>query len=208
MANAHPYEVLNKAEHGIDLWMVHNGILSGVSADQKHMSDTWHFIRDTMRPMLASFPELLRNPAFIELVEDRIGASNKLVFMDSFGTITTINEAAFHNFSGAKLSNTYAWSSWSKDNLKGPVEHVKTYKHSWSKSSLSTTTKYNSYSSQYGSFYDAGADKEADPETWDETQDFADMEELVYSHTETVTCLLQDYGVTSKDLKDYIGAAA
>ena len=45
LTNCHPYEVLNRSEHGIDLWLMHNGILStGNKADDKK-SDTWqlHF---------------------------------------------------------------------------------------------------------------------------------------------------------------------
>jgi len=197
MANAHPYEVLNKEEHGIDLWMMHNGILSGVANDQPHMSDTWHFIRDTMRPLLASFPELLNTPAFIELIEENIGSSNKLVFMDTFGNTTVINEAAFHEFSGAKLSNTYAWSSWSRDNLETPEKEVQAYKHNYSKSSYAPTiSAYNRYE---GSFYDA--EDEAAYKSMEE--EYATLEQIVWDNPVAVASLLDDYGITAHDVQLY-----
>jgi predicted glutamine amidotransferase len=46
LSNCHPYEVLNRAEHGIDLWLMHNGILSTGNKANPKMSDTWHYIND------------------------------------------------------------------------------------------------------------------------------------------------------------------
>ena len=44
--NCHPYEVLNQQEHGIDLWLMHNGILSTGNASDETKSDTWHYIKN------------------------------------------------------------------------------------------------------------------------------------------------------------------
>lgn len=217
-ANAHPYQVLNMKEHGLDLWMVHNGILSGVNADRKEMSDTWHFIRDTVRPILIENVDMLRNPAFIELLEDRIGSSNKLVFLDNLGRQTVINEAAFHDFSGAKLSNTYAWSSHSKHNLEAP-EAYPVY------GNVATTGYHAKQYSVYTkpsqpAYWSREEEEEEDNELyhkseWDkaivaqeeEIEDYSELVDLVYQYPEAVANMLTDYGITAQDLKSaYAGS--
>jgi hypothetical protein len=208
MANAHPYEVLNKKEHGIDLWMVHNGILSGVASDVKEMSDTWHFIRDTVRPILSAHPDLLRDKAFIELLEDRIGSSNKLVFLDNFGRQTVVNIAAFHDFSGAKLSNTYAWSSHSKHNLKAPEPKSVYYGyHQYNKN-----VAYKPYQ---GSATQVVYEKDEVEEEYDEFEEYnatqfksySELESLVYEYPDAVADMLNDWAITASDVKCYIGEA-
>src|SRR3990167_4877819 len=49
-ANTHPYQVLNLEDHGIDLWMAHNGVISGLTETHKGKSDTFHFIENFLRP--------------------------------------------------------------------------------------------------------------------------------------------------------------
>ena len=208
--NAHPYEVLNKAEHGLDLWMMHNGILSGVASDVKEMSDTWHFIRDTLKPLLAQNVDLLRNLAFIELLEDRIGCSNKLVFLDNLGRRTIINEAAFTDFSGARLSNTYAWSSHAKHNTAFPEEPIKSYLKSGKKGNSKDYRSYQGYSPYQGSnWWSLNAqDEEDDPNPLRSVglasfSAYEDLENTVYEYPEAVASLLHDYGITAADIRSY-----
>lgn len=216
-ANAHPYQVLNMKEHGLDLWMVHNGILSGVSSDQKQMSDTWHFIRDTVRPILVKDVDMLRNPAFIELLEDRIGHSNKLVFLDNLGRQTIINEAAFHDFSGAKLSNTYAWSSHSKHNLEAPEAYPVYDKGAYSgyygkqskpaKLPVSWTRELEEEDDDEDNsmYYENIWDKETDDveELADAlaVEEYSALETLVYEYPSAIADLLTDYGITVYDVR-------
>lgn len=109
--NTHPYQVLNKLKHGKDLFLVHNGILPNVANDKPAMSDTWHYIRDTLTPLLSLQPALLNSKPFQTMLGQSIGSSNKLVFMDDTGKITTINKFIGTTYKGCWLSNTYAWSS-------------------------------------------------------------------------------------------------
>jgi hypothetical protein len=111
LLNCHPYEVLNRAEHGIDLWLMHNGILSTGNKANPKMSDTWHYIADYLRPMLAGNPDFAFHPAFKALIEDHIGGSNKFVIMDNEGRQVVINESAGVYWAGLWLSNTYAWDA-------------------------------------------------------------------------------------------------
>lgn len=108
MTNCHPYQVTN------DIWMAHNGVLSTGNAADKTKSDTWHYINDYLKPMLEAHPELIHNPAFIKMVGDHIGTSNKFGFMDYRGRIAIVNRSAGVEHFNAWLSNTYAWtpSKW------------------------------------------------------------------------------------------------
>ena len=111
LENCHPYMVLNNAEHGIDLALMHNGILSTGNKADPSKSDTWHYIRDYLRPMLAGNPEFFLHPAFSKIVGDHIGSGNKFVLMDNAGRVATINQSAGVFWGGLWLSNTYAWTA-------------------------------------------------------------------------------------------------
>ena len=123
--NCHPYEVLNRAEHGLDLWLMHNGVLATGNARDLTKSDTWHYIRDYLRPMLALNPDYAFSQSFSDIVGTHIGASNKFVLMDNLGRTATINEGSGVFWAGLWLSNTYAWSA-SKNTSKKPVNSRKT----------------------------------------------------------------------------------
>jgi len=111
LENCHPYEVLNHAQHGIDLWLMHNGILSTGNKADISKSDTWHYIRDFLRPMLIDNPDFAFHPSFNEIVGSHIGSSNKFVLMDNLGRQSVINQSSGVFWAGLWLSNTYAWSA-------------------------------------------------------------------------------------------------
>jgi len=111
LTNCHPYEVLNQQEHGTSLWLMHNGILSTGNKADTSKSDTWHYIKDYLRPMLANNPDYAFTPAFADIIGSHIGASNKFVLMDEQGRQAVVNQSAGVYWSGLWLSNTYAWSA-------------------------------------------------------------------------------------------------
>ncbi len=127
LLNCHPYEVLNKAEHGIDLWLMHNGVLSTGNKADTTKSDTWHYIQNYLKPMLSGNPDFAFHPAFKALIEDHIGSSNKFVLMDNEGRQVVINQSAGVYWGGLWLSNTYAWSA-SKSAKNHPVNLKKAKK--------------------------------------------------------------------------------
>jgi hypothetical protein len=110
MENCHPYEVFNMAEHGIDLWLMHNGVLHTGNVDDKTKSDTWHYIRNYIRPLLKNNYDLAFDPVFSELIGDHIG-NNRFVLMDNNGRLAIINEDQGVYWGGRWMSNTYAWSA-------------------------------------------------------------------------------------------------
>ena len=155
MENCHPYEVFNKAEHGLDVWLMHNGVLSTGNAADTTKSDTWHYIRDFLRPMLANNIDFAFTDAFADIIGDHIGASNKFVLMDSTGRIQTVNQDSGVFWGGRWLSNTYAWSS--------PLNVSKTYKDDYNIAldevesapykATYTKTNYKKWSSGYMTGY-------------------------------------------------------
>jgi len=124
LENCHPYEVLNKAAHGIDLWLMHNGILSTGNQKDISKSDTWHYIRDYLRPMLANNPDYAFTQGFADIIGEHIGASNKFVLMDNSGRVAVVNRSSGVYWGGLWLSNTYAWSA-SKSVSKTPIKGLK-----------------------------------------------------------------------------------
>lgn len=111
LLNCHPYKVFSKDEDGVDMWLMHNGILHTGNAKDKAKSDTWHYINDVIRPMLRGRTEEFTSEWFRYVVEDHIGGSNKFVMMDSNGTVATFNEKSGVYYEDAWMSNTYAWSA-------------------------------------------------------------------------------------------------
>ena len=122
--NCHPYEVLNKKEHGLDLWLMHNGVLATGNTQDTSKSDTYHYIQNYLKPMLANNPHYFVEPSFSDLIGSHIGSSNKFVLMDNLGRRVTINEEAGVYWAGLWLSNTYAWSA-SKSASKTPSKSLK-----------------------------------------------------------------------------------
>lgn len=111
LANCHPYEILNKSEHGIDLWLMHNGILHTDNKEDLTKSDTYHYIKNYLVPMLAKNPDYAFTESFNEIISDHIGSSNKFVIMDNLGRQAVINKDQGIYWAGLWLSNTYAWSA-------------------------------------------------------------------------------------------------
>lgn len=168
LTNCHPYEVLNRAEHGIDLWLMHNGILATGNKADETKSDTWHYIQDYLKPMLSANPDFAFTPAFAEIVGEHIGASNKFILMDNEGRQTTINEKSGVYWAGLWLSNTYAWSastSSSKTPIKGIKKQAKQAKERPEVRTLYPTSyKYSNYG--YLDYYGQLDESEMDYNDW------------------------------------------
>ena len=122
LINCHPYEItpINSPR---PLWMMHNGVLSRGNYGDKSKSDTWHFIKDILKPMLdpaeGGNPDLAYNPGFRELVGDAIGNGNRFVFMDAEGDVSIVNRWTGVEWNFMWMSNTYAWDAPNGLNKKG-----------------------------------------------------------------------------------------
>jgi hypothetical protein len=184
LLNCHPYEILNRAEHGMDLWLMHNGVLSTGNRADITKSDTWHYIQDYLKPMLAGNPDFAFHPSFKALIEDHIGSSNKFVIMDNEGRQTVINQSSGVYWGGLWLSNTYAWTS-SKSAKNHPV-NLKKAKKQIAEKPEKVVYKYSKYS-EWDSYYPAPAWSYDKP---------ADHHREVEINLDDLTYIIGDHGIT------------
>lgn len=103
--NCHPYMVTE------NVWLAHNGILSTGNAADVSKSDTWHYIRDFLRPLVAKYGEgILFDPVMHQYIEEHIGTSNKFGIVHKDGRVAILNRKSGVEHMNAWFSNTYAWS--------------------------------------------------------------------------------------------------
>jgi hypothetical protein len=177
--NCHPYEVLNRLEHGIDLWLMHNGILSTGNKADESKSDTWHYIEDYLKPLLSANPDFAFHPSFSEIVGDHIGSSNKFILMDNEGRQAVINHGSGVHWAGLWLSNTYAWSASSSASKQAIKSVKKQKKQAKEKPEARSLYKYSNYGY---------------PMMTDDYQDYYDQQELDYENLEMTLEDLQYMG--------------
>ncbi|MGA1376564.1 MAG: hypothetical protein ACO32H_08290 [Steroidobacteraceae bacterium] len=103
--NCHPYRVTDR------VYLAHNGILSTGNDWDKSRSDTWHFIRNVIGPVIEARESLLLDNEWLSFVGDLIGSGNMFGMMSADGTVAIINRKSGVTYAGAWLSNTYAWSA-------------------------------------------------------------------------------------------------
>lgn len=103
----HPFPVLNKKEHGIDLYLMHNGVLSRFNGD-KTRSDTLEMVQECLTPLLCGQPSFIKNAAFEKICDAMIGSNNKLVFLDGNGHWYFVNKSAGHQDKQVWYSNEYS----------------------------------------------------------------------------------------------------
>lgn len=111
LINCHPYPVFGfgKEKTSHPMLLMHNGILSCGNGKDTSKSDTWHYIREFLRPILDKNPELIHTEAFLKMLESHIGSTNKFALMDHTGKAVIANRSAGVEYEGRWLSNTYAW---------------------------------------------------------------------------------------------------
>jgi hypothetical protein len=108
--NCHPYTVFGEGSP-MPMSIMHNGVLYTGNAKDRNKSDTWHYVEDYLKPLLADHPEMFMNPVMQLLIKDHIGSGNRFIMMNHLGETAIINEKDFVTYKGALLSNTYAWDS-------------------------------------------------------------------------------------------------
>lgn len=122
--NVHPFPVLTRKEHGVSLWMAHNGTISVPTKEGE--SDTKAFIRDVLRPLLGRCPDFISEPAFQALVSSFV-ADSKLVFLDEHGAVVRTNEELGDVEAGCWVSNTYSF----RRDLRTPKKAKKAKAWAW-----------------------------------------------------------------------------
>ena len=117
--NVHPFRILEKETDGLDMYLMHNGVLN-INSWNNSMSDTWHFVQGWLCPIIKQNPKVIRKPWFKKYVENYIGHSNKFLIMDGLGNVEIFNEGdGKWTFEDLWLSNElYTYSHNEKDRDK------------------------------------------------------------------------------------------
>lgn len=109
--NCHPYKVLSIDDGDpVDMYMMHNGVISNAPDVDKKMSDTWNFVESIIKPIAKVNPDLIwENEGIQTLIDDFIGRGSKLLFMRNDlaieDSVLLFNEDAGNYFNGSWLSN-------------------------------------------------------------------------------------------------------
>jgi predicted glutamine amidotransferase len=124
--NIHPFDVLTFEEDGVDVCMMHNGVISGTSVlgeTNDKRSDTALYVEYLVRPMLKESPKLMYNTGFQKMVSRDIGITNKFLFMDGAGGVIIINPNSGHfpvkDSIDIWYSNTYSLTTSYRHNKVG-----------------------------------------------------------------------------------------
>lgn len=90
----HPFQILNAKEDGLDLYMMHNGTLHGLPADDKE-SDTMIFARE-LRKKIRTWddPMEILSPVLLGKLAKNIGSGNKFLFFGTGGVTRIVNSKA------------------------------------------------------------------------------------------------------------------
>lgn len=104
--NCHPFRITKQ------LYMAHNGVIQ-IECDNKLMSDTWHFAKRLREIGVDS--DAVKDKEVVTMIEEYIGKSNKLAFLDNKGNISFANENSGLWQDGVWYSNSlslYENSDW------------------------------------------------------------------------------------------------
>lgn len=167
MENCHPYEVIKD-----EMWLAHNGILSYGNKENPKMSDTWHYIKDFIKPMLEQTPDALANPYIRGYIGSHIGSSNKFGLMDSKGNVFIVNKHAGVTYDGIWYSNTYAWTPWKFGYGEAPKSYYSGTGHSLYPTKTSSDNPYSKASDPVGKKHHYGSSKSW--QLWNDMDDEVD----------------------------------
>lgn len=112
--NCHPFQVLNKADHGVDLFFMHNGTLMGFSKTGDSFSDSYHFNEKILKPLIASL-RYSHGPTYLEqdylkyLLKEVAGHSVFTLFDNQDNLLKIENSSCFSPAEGIWASNSYSF---------------------------------------------------------------------------------------------------
>lgn len=122
--NCHPFLIDQ------DLAVIHNGILDLKCNINKNMSDTWHFVRQVLRPLNESDQSFPWNLGLSFLGEQFLGTGNKMVFLRSTGEHTIWNGDSGHYASDKHWYSNYSYTYGNRHTGK-PKTHTVTFSQNY-----------------------------------------------------------------------------
>jgi Glutamine amidotransferase domain len=101
--NCHPFSLCNGRYA-----LMHNGIIATAPEIEEDRSDTYHFARYVLEPILQAAPKLFDTPGFSALIGHMVGAENKLAILRTDGKTILVNRDQGTECNGLWLSNRYS----------------------------------------------------------------------------------------------------
>lgn len=113
--NCHPFSVLNRDEHDVDVAFSHNGTLWSYRDKDAKDSDSNNFNQQFVQPLYArtaaymGTADVLKDEFTTRLMEEKAGANSLFGLIDGNGIMAGIGN--FHDMEGWWASNTYSFNS-------------------------------------------------------------------------------------------------
>ena len=106
-ALCHPFRILHKNRHGVDLFMMHNGVLSSFGSNLKAgQSDTTNFKDKILVPLLTRNPDALDDEEVMAGI-NKLTSGSRLIFLNSEGKVWRTSPGSWNDRYDLCLSNTY-----------------------------------------------------------------------------------------------------
>lgn len=105
----HPFKVLDLDQDGMDLYLMHNGVLDRDHfAGSKKNSDTMQYVGKLRAMLLQLGPKSIRSAEFRALLERELGNPNKIVLLEGNGRWHYLNKHQGKEIDGVWYSNEYS----------------------------------------------------------------------------------------------------
>ena len=102
--NCHPFTFVGT---GHAYALMHNGIIDSVSCHEHDRSDSYHFMRYVVGPILQAHPGMFGSSELEALISKLAGSGSKFVLLRSDGKSMRIRESAGVTYKGLWLSNSF-----------------------------------------------------------------------------------------------------
>ncbi len=118
----HPFKILDHKVHGVDLFGMHNGTFQDYKQYAgKDTNDTEAFFDKFLKELFVKYgPGIMQDPLMVELLEQKIGVSNKVSLLDGNGNVVHLNESKGDTRHGCWVSNTYSF----RPNYRTPINNA------------------------------------------------------------------------------------
>lgn len=151
--NVHPFSVLSKKKHGVDVQFMHNGTISGFGNEKS--CDSKVFAKEILTPLLertfydVGDQKLLHDPLVRTILEKYAMKNSVFLLADNFGNHRIINYEEGKDFGGWWASNEYSFNRFHRSpNYSSSYHNASTYKADewkkdeyWKKDSLQDDKK-------------------------------------------------------------------
>lgn len=125
LENCHPFTVTTKDDHGIDIQLMHNGVISDFSGGKDEYSDTYRFNELILKPLFIRSLKALEDPSkwasdptISMIVHKYAGAGNVFTIYDTDGNSLVTNKARGVEHKGWWASNAYSFNSYHRTPAK------------------------------------------------------------------------------------------